>query len=149
MLGSMLKERDQQYVAMKDGVTNTWRILDTWHDDLKTLQVEDDVPDESSAVTILTEGEFIALIKEAARTGVLENSSVSGEDMSTEDFELLDNELSEIKEKLVKYETENLSLKHKLQESQNLSEPFKIKSKAMEAVIKLAAMSDIDHISEE
>ena len=62
MLGSMLKERDQQYVAMKDGVTNTWRILDTWHDDLKTLQVEDDVPDESSAVTILTEGEFIALI---------------------------------------------------------------------------------------
>ena len=74
---------------------------------------------------------------------------MGGEDVPTEDFEDLDNKLSEIKEKLVKYETENQSLKHKLQESQNLSEPFRIKSKAMEAVLKLAAMSDIDRISEE
>ena len=149
MLGNMLQGRDQQYVATKDDVTNTWRILDTWHDDLKTLQVEDDVPDDSPAVNVLTEGGFIALIKEAARTGVLENASAGNSNEDAYGNELLTNEIEEIKEKLVKYETENLSLKHKLQESQNLSEPFRIKSKAMEAVLKLAAMSDIDRISEE
>ena len=75
MLGTMLQGREMQYVASKDGTTNTWRILDTWSDALKNLNPEDDIPDDSAAVKILTEGEFIALIKEATRLGVLENAS--------------------------------------------------------------------------
>ena len=37
MLGTMLQGRKMQYVASKDGTTNTWRILDTWSDALKNL----------------------------------------------------------------------------------------------------------------
>ena len=148
MLGNLLQGRDQQYVAAKDEITNTWRILDTWNDELKTTEVEDDVPDDSPAVTVLTEGAFIALIKEAARTGMLENASLNADTDSIE-IDQLNWELMEMKEKLVIYEKENISLKQNLQESHNLSEPFRIKSKAMEAVLKLAAMSDIERISED
>ena len=148
MLGNLLQGRDQQYVAAKDEITNTWRVLDTWHVSLKTTEVEDDVPDDSPAVTDLTEGAFIALIKEAARTGMLENASLNADTDSIE-IDQLNGELMEMKEKLVIYEKENISLKQNLQESHNLSEPFRIKSKAMEAVLKLAAMSDIERISED
>ena len=35
-IGNMLRDRQEQYVAQKDG-TGTWRILDTWHEDLTKL----------------------------------------------------------------------------------------------------------------
>lgn len=69
MVGMFLKDREVQYTANRDEVTNTWRILDTWHEDLVNLGPDDEVPDDSSAVLILTEGSFIALVKEAARLG--------------------------------------------------------------------------------
>ena len=143
MLGTMLQGREMQYVASKDGTTNTWRILDTWSDALKNLNPEDDIPDDSAAVKILTEGEFIALIKEATRLGVLENASFASnnEDLDGE----LNTQVSEIQEELVKYKEENNILKQKLQDT----EPFRLKTKAMEAVLKLAALSDINHLSEE
>ena len=139
----MLQGREMQYVASKDGTTNTWRILDTWSDALKNLNPEDDIPDDSAAVKILTEGEFIALIKEATRLGVLENASFASnnEDLDGE----LNTQVSEIQEELVKYKEENNILKQKLQDT----EPFRLKTKAMEAVLKLAALSDINHLSEE
>ena len=34
VLGNILRERDQQYVANRDDATQTWRVLDTWHDAL-------------------------------------------------------------------------------------------------------------------
>ena len=52
MIGNMLRDRDVQYVAIKDDLTNTWRILDTWHEDLKSLQPEDEIDDASAAVKI-------------------------------------------------------------------------------------------------
>ena len=67
VMGNTLRDRDVQYVASKDDTTHTWRILNTWSDELKNLGVEDEVSDDSEAVKVLTEGEFIALIKEAAR----------------------------------------------------------------------------------
>ena len=77
MIGNMLRERDVQYTAIKDEITNTWRILDTWNDELKNLGPEDDIEDSNSAVTILTEGAFLSLVREAARLGVLDNVSFS------------------------------------------------------------------------
>ena len=139
----MLQGREMQYIASKDGTTNTWRILDTWHESLKTLNPEDDIPDDSPAVKILTEGEFIALIKEDTRLGVLENASFTSN--TGEVDEELNTHFSEIQEELVKYKEENSLLKQKLQDT----EPFRLKTKAMEAVLKLAALSDINHLSEE
>lgn len=140
VLGNMLRERDVQYTALKDEVTNTWRILDTWHEDLKSLGADDDIPDDSKAVTIITEGGFLAIIREAARLGVLENVSLGG---VTDDSML--GEIQEMQDKIVKYEKEIA----KLQVVSNESESFKLKEKALGAVLKLAAMSDAALLSEE
>ena len=139
-LGNMLRERDVQYTALKDEVTNTWRILDTWNEDLKSLNPDDDIPDDSKAVTILTEGGFLALFREAARLGVLENVSFTGN--TGDEYE---EELQEMRSKLVKYEKEISSL----QVTNNESESFKLKQKALGVVLKLAAMSDAALLSEE
>ena len=140
MLGNMLRERDVQYTALKDAVTNTWRILDTWHEELKNFSPDDDIPDDSKAVTILTEGGFLALLREAARLGVLDNVAFSS---NAEDGH--EEELQEMRSKIVKYEKELNSV----QIRNNESESFKLKEKALGAIIKLAAMSDATLLSEE
>jgi len=151
-MGNMLRDREAQYIANKDDKTQTWRILDTWHDALRSLGPEDEIPDDSDAVTILTEGAFISLVKEAGRLGVLQNASspllddeaALGDDYSEElqnkEAALLDKE-----GEIIEYKREIEVLKVK----SNESETFKIKEKALDAVIKLAAMSDATSISGE
>ena len=139
-LGNVLRERDIQYTALKDEVTNTWRILDTWSNELKNLSPEDDIPDDSKAVTVITEGGFLAIIREAARLGVLDN--VSFNDTTDDGYE---EELQEMKTKIVKYEKEIATL----QVVSNESESFKLKEKALGVVLKLAAMSDAALLSED
>ena len=68
-LGNILRERDEQYISNRDA-SGTWRILDTWHEELKTIGPEDEVGDSSDAVTVLSEGAFISLMKEAGRAGI-------------------------------------------------------------------------------
>ena len=111
MLGNMLRDREAQYVASKDEATQTWRILDTWHDVLRRMGPEDEIEDDSEAITLLTEGAFIALVKEAARLGVLQNATGGNTDMFEslksgyiKELEEKDQEIAEIKKKVVKYE---------------------------------------------
>ena len=96
-IGNSLRERDVQYVAVKDETTHTWRILDTWHGALKNLDPESDVPDDNEAVTILTEGGFISLVREATRLGVLQNANLGGA------IEADTIETQEMEDKIVKY----------------------------------------------
>ena len=42
VLGNLMNQSGQQYVAIKDD-KNTWRVLDTWHADLKMLSADDDI----------------------------------------------------------------------------------------------------------
>ena len=144
MMGNMLRDREQQYVATKDEVTQTWRILDTWHDELRSLGPEDDVPDDSEAITILTEGAFISLVKEASRIGVLQNASAAS--LSDEpDYGENITIIQEKDDRIGQYEREIEILKRKADES----ETFRIKEKALEAVLKLAAMTDVTSLSGE
>jgi len=135
MIGNMLRERDNQYVASKDNA-GTWRILDTWHTELGTLAPDDDIPDDNPAVTLLTEGAFIALVKEASRLGVLQNSSFNSDVEAGE----LNMEISEMEEKVVKYEQEISNLKH----HPVRSEGFALKEKAMEAILRLNSIAEIE-----
>lgn len=144
MMGNMLRDREQQYIATKDEVTQTWRILDTWHDALRSLGPDDDIPDDSEAVTILTEGAFISLVKEASRIGVLQNATTPSGDTEAEYGDTII-ALQEKDDRIKQYEHEITLLKHKADES----ETFKIKEKALEAVLKLAAMTDVTSLSEE
>ena len=74
-IGNMLRDRQEQYIAQKDSA-GTWRILDTWHEDLTKLNPEDEIDDSSEAVTVLSGGGFLALVREATRLGVLQNAAM-------------------------------------------------------------------------
>ena len=133
-IGNMLRERGEQYVANQDE-TGTWRVLDTWNDALKVLEPDEDVPDSSPAVTIVKEGAFLALVKEASRLGVLANASMADNDE-------LNNQIIGLQEQIVTLQTEKEGLMEKAQRT----ESFELKQQALGAVLKLAAMSDMDEI---
>ena len=142
MLGSMLQGRDQQWVATKDEVTNTWRILNTWHDSLKAMNVDDDIPDDSPAVTIITEAAFIALFREAARLGVLENASF-GTDTETYELELQDREAT-IRELRTQLEQKPSVVETK----PVLSESKAFKLEIADRMMKLAGLDEVSDITQ-
>ena len=144
-VGNMLRDREIQYVAMKDDTTQTWRILDTWHEELKNLDPDDEIPDDSKAVNVLTEGQFLSIVKEAARLGVLQNVNLSNveEVEELEDKILsLEEEISDLKTDATKHETENNILKQ-----EPTSESFMIKKLAMNNIMKLAAIDDVNKLA--
>ena len=156
MMGNMLRERDQQYIAVRDEATKTWRLLDTWHETLSGYSVDDDVSDDSPAIKILSEGEFIVLVREAARIGVLENADLGGGGTDEEAFGIISEEhesrIEEMEQKIVQYkqeisrlEAENKALDVKVQRS----EGFELKEMAMNSILKLTAMSDVETLSKD
>ena len=155
----MLRERDQQFIAQRDETTHTWRILDSWHETLSGYEVDDDVPDDSPAIKILTEGEFIVLVREAARIGVLENADLGTEEETPDgDFlfvnEEQSNKLLEMEKELVQYksninrlETRNRELELEMQDKR--SDGYRLKEMAMTSILKLTAMSDVETLSKD
>ena len=149
-LGSLAGSSDQQYIAIKDSA-ETWRILNTWHEDLKMMSAEDDVPDDSEAVTILSEGQFIALVKEAASQGVLSN--VSFTDDNSEEYET---EIAEKDSKIAELVSENATLKNNLERKKSElehksqhSEDYDLKEKAMDSILKLVSIQDMANLSKD
>ena len=150
MIGNMLRERESQYIATRDEGTQTWGILDTWHDALREMNPEDDVEDTSPAVILVTEGGFIALVKEASRLGILQNATSSFIPVDTrteEDYVEVNNEkdeeLAEMRKKIVKYEEEISTLRM----SSSKSEGSLLKEKAMDTLLKLTLASDVEKIT--
>ena len=145
MVGMFLKEREVQYTAMKDDTTNTWRILDTWHEDLANLGPEDEISDDSSAVKIITEGAFIALVKEASRLGVLQNAAFSESSAAERDLSTKENENIELREKILVLE-EQLQV---AKQNPHRTEGFELKEMAMQTLLKLTSMSDIENLAKD
>ena len=146
VMGNALRDRDVQYVASKDETTHTWRILNTWSDELKTLQVEDEVPDDCPAVKVLTEGEFIALIKEAARLGVLENATFGTGEAELEAVILdKDQEIQKLNETILSLKESNSEV---IRNSSH-TEDYDLKEKAMDSIIKLVSLQDVANLSKE
>ena len=144
-IGNMLSANEQQYVALKDE-SGTWRILNTWHEDIKNLNADSDIPDDSDAVVILSEGQFIALIKEAGRLGVLANATFGTGEAELEAVILeRDKEIEELHEKILKLEEE----KSQVIRSTSHTEDYELKEKAMENILKLVSMQDISNLSKE
>ena len=145
VIGNMLRDRNNQYVATKDETTQAWRILDTWHEDLRMMEPDADIPDDSNAVTILTEGAFISLVKEAARMGVLQNAAFTEQTEIDKELLAKDTELLEMREKLVQYEEDVFTLTQR----PDRSESFALKEMAMTTLVKLTTMADIQALSKE
>ena len=138
-----LKDREVQYTANRDDTTQTWRILNTWHEDLMQLGPEDEVDDTSSAVTVLTEGAFIALVKEAARLGVLQNANLGGGGDSDEEAMEKDAEIAKLRALL-----DGQSKKPEIRVPKS-TEGYKLKEMAMTNILKIVSMSDIESLTEE
>ena len=146
MIGNMLRDREVQYVAIKDDLTNTWRILDTWHEDLKSLQPEDEIDDDSEAVKILTEGEFISIVKEAARTGVLANANFGTGEAELEATILeKDQQIQKLHEQILLLEER----KSQVLRDVSHSEDYELKEKAMQSILKLVSMQDMTNLGRE
>ncbi len=145
MVGMFLKERDVQYVAHRDETTQTWRILDTWHESLMDLGPDDEIPDDSPGVEIITEGAFIALIKEGARLGVLQNASFSEHATLERDLLTKDEDNLDLKKQILDLEEQLTAAK----QSPNRSEGFELKEMAMNALLKLTSMSDIENLTKD
>ena len=143
MVGMFLKDREVQYTANRDDTTQTWRILNTWHEDLMQLGPEDEVDDTSSAVTVLTEGAFIALVKEAARLGVLQNANLGGGGDSDEEAMEKDAEIAKLRALL-----DGQSKKPEIRVPRS-TEGYKLKEMAMTNILKIVSMSDIESLTEE
>ena len=64
-IGSSLRQREVQYTANRDDY-GIWRILDTWHKEMSAMTLTDelDIPDDSEAVLVIKEGQFLALMRE-------------------------------------------------------------------------------------
>ena len=153
---NMLRERDQQYIAHRDDSTKTWRILDTWHETLTGFDVDDDVPDDSPAIKILTEGEFIVLVREAARIGVLENADLGNKETESSEFGIIneaqEGRISEMETDIVEYKNRIHQLEqknHELNLQAQRSEGFELKEMAMNSILKLTAMSDVNNLSKD
>ena len=140
-IGNILDGGDQQYVAIKDA-TGTWRVLNTWHNDLKLLDADSDIPDDSEAITILSEGQFIALIKEAGSQGVLSNATFNNNN------EELENELTEVCNERDQLK-EELEKVNSIQSKPKRSEKYDLKEKAMDSILKLVSMQDMADLSKE
>ena len=137
-------------MSLRDDATNTWRILNTWHDDIRSLDADSDIPDESPAVTVFSEGQFLALIKEAGRLGVLANASfgVEGVDPEAElDMSILDRdkEIVELREKILTLEDE----KSQVIRDSSHTEDYELKERAMTNILKLVSMQDMSNLSKE
>ena len=159
-IGSMLSGSEQQYIALKDE-TGTWRILDTWHDDLKHLDVEDEVPDNSEAVVVFSEGQFIALIKEAGRLGILANATfgsdgyTEGEEDSYKHEELQLEYTADLLEKEQELKSLHKQLEELKEENANLfkqashSEGYELKEQALNSILKLVSMQEMANLSKD
>ena len=144
-IGNMLAGGELQYVALQDEA-GTWRILDTWHDDLKQVDADADISDDSPAVSVLSEGQFHALVKEAGRLGVLQNANhgINEAELAELDEGILkrDEDIQSLHDQITKLKEE------KNQRAQNTppTNDYELKEKAMNTILKLVSIQDMTNL---
>ncbi len=136
-VGSTLRQHSAQYVAKRDN-SGTWRVLNAWHSDLEAFDADtDEIPDDHVAMTVLSEGAFEAVIKEATAEGVLDGIHINGVD---------DIEYSKLEDEVEILRGQNLNLLEQLDESDKskseipktpLSESAQLRQKGMDNILKI------------
>ena len=137
---SLLFGSGDQYTAVRDN-KGTWRILSLWHPDLRNLSSDPnfDIPDDHAAVTVVTEGQFLALIKVATSQGLI--SGVADSDaIPSEEYDSVCKERDDFRLELDNLKEVNM---HKNVSVDN-SEVFKIAQKKLDLVEKLASLNQVD-----
>lgn len=141
-MGAALKQREEKYVVTKDEA-GTWRILDTWHPSLARMGPDDEISDDSPAVLLVPDGAFVSLVKEAIQLGYIQHATLGNKQpINLDELELL-------REERDKLRIENATLTTKLEtqkEQTPVSEPFRLKSKIVDSLLKLAVSEDLSEL---
>ena len=140
MLGSSLRQFDKQYVCSRDD-KGTWRIVDLWHKELEDVNLEDDIPDTHPAIKILTEGEFLELINEAKRLGMMQKMEESGEfSISADAYDSVCAERDNLRMELESPSTTN---SRGVVDSEG-SESFQLANKKLDTLLKLSSLGTLN-----
>lgn len=145
--GLFANQFESPYSVVHDDITKVWRIVNLKHPSITSLLVSNnnpDIPDDSPAVKIITEGEFVALVKKAIELEYLVNANLPFEVVNTSKISQKD--FDQLKEQNTMLEKDIVLLKDKLvdaEERAKLSESFRLKEKSMDAILKLAGMHDV------
>jgi len=144
MLGSSLRQFDKQYVCSRDD-KGTWRIVDLWHKELEGVNLEDDIPDTHPAIKILTEGEFLELINESKRLGMMQKMEESGEfSISLEAYDSVCAERDNLKMELENGATEATGTEVRLGVAIEVSESFQLANKKLDTLLKLSSLGTLN-----
>lgn len=129
-LGNDLYNFRERYHAVFDERTKTWRVIDLKHPEVSKIQdLDEEIPDENPAVTVIPEGMFSRLINEAHRLGIIGDTHGG----SNPDFD----ELKEAVNKLTE------EIKGNREAKPSLSEKSILKKDAMDKMTKLCISGDI------
>ena len=140
MLGSSLRQFDKQDVCSRDD-KGTWRIVDLWHKELEDVNLEDDIPDTHPAIKILTEGEFLELINEAKRLGMMQKMEESGEfSISADAYDSVCAERDNLRMELESPSTTNSRV---VVDSEG-SESFQLANKKLDTLLKLSSLGTLN-----
>ena len=140
MLGSSLRQFDKQYVCSRDD-KGTWRIVDLWHKELEDVNLEDDIPDTHPAIKILTEGEFLELINEAKRVGMMQKMEESWEfSISADAYDSVCAERDNLRMELESPSTTNSRV---VVDSEG-SESFQLANKKLDTLLKLSSLGTLN-----
>jgi len=156
VLGSSLRQFEKQYVCSRDD-KGTWRIVDLWHRELEGINLEDDIPDSHPAIKILTEGEFLELINESKRLGMMQKLEESGEfSISSEAYDSVCAERDNLKMELengtagtagttgTTGTTGTAGTKIKLGVVIEGSESFQLANKKLDTLLKLSSLGTLN-----
>tara|TARA_Y100000034_G_scaffold117791_1_gene157697 strand:- start:261 stop:695 length:435 start_codon:yes stop_codon:yes gene_type:complete len=139
-----MANRDIQYVARRDA-SGTWRILNTWDETVASLEMGEDVPDTHEAVTLLTEGQYLAVLREATNEGLIQSAAVA-ENMSLntrvmeleEDLEVAQRWIAENRED----DTTSPSYSN-LPDPENVSESYLLKRQIIDSLTNMVREENI------
>jgi hypothetical protein len=173
VMGGILQQADEQWVANRDE-HGIWRVLDQWSSTLTNLSPDDDVPDDDPAVTVFTEGAFLAIIRAAIQVGAVPQFSREptppGEldaDSLQQILELEENnrelagqserqysEIIKLTEDLNTLKNDNATqIEHSLRVQSEakpaFSESTELKQRAMSLIANLAVTADLTNLAKE
>lgn len=141
MLGSSLRQFEKQYICSRDD-KGTWRIVDLWHKELEGVNLEDDIPDDHPAIKILTEGEFLELINEAKRLGMMQKMEESGEfSISADAYDSVCEERDNLRMQLEGRKSTGMTTTVSDPEG---SEGFKLANKKLDTLLKLSSLGTLN-----
>ena len=134
-------------MAKFESVTKTWRILDQWNDAIRILTADDEITDDNPAVTILSDGQFTSLLKEASLQGELPNPSYQDIDVQQfqDELDSAYKKIESLSEELEKVNKEVTTVQSKPKRS----EKYDLNEKAMDSILKLASMQYLAEQSKE